>query len=200
VVIGVDFDNTLIHYDRVFKRAALEAGLVQPGCPESKREVRDRIRSGPGGDLAWQRLQAKVYGPRISEAEAAPGALAFLQRCARAGVPVHIISHKTETAALDPGAGSLRQAALDWLAQGGFLAAVAPGRVHFGATRGEKLAQIRAAGCTHFIDDLEEVFLEPDFPPGVAAILYAPGRETAAGLPGVILARSWAAVAALVLP
>ena len=32
--------------------------------------------------------------------------------------------------------------------------------------------RIRALGCTHFIDDLEEVFLEPSFPSDVHKILF----------------------------
>ncbi|MBI3723314.1 aminoglycoside phosphotransferase family protein, partial [bacterium] len=38
------------------------------------------------------------------------------------------------------------------------------GRIFFEDTRAAKIARIRAVGCTHFVDDLEEVFLEADFP------------------------------------
>ncbi len=196
MVIGVDFDNTIICYDQAFHQAARAAGLVGPGIPVSKRAVRDAVRQGPGGDLAWQELQFQVYGPRIRQSRPAQGALDFLGRCSRERIPVFVISHKTEFASRDPGGLSLRQAALDWLEAEGFFrgGALAPGSVRFGATRAEKLAHIRATGCTLFIDDLEEVFREPDFPPQVRGILYAPDRERVTGLPAVTLARSWAAV------
>jgi len=63
--------------------------------------------------------------------------------------------------------------------------------VRFGATRREKFAHIRAAHCTHFIDDLEETFREPDFPTEVQGILYRPGAGAPSDLPEVACARSW---------
>jgi hypothetical protein len=196
VVIGVDFDNTLICYDQAFHQVALAEGLIPAGTPAAKREVRDAVRLGPSGEPGWQRLQSQVYGPRIRQSRPAAGAREFLDRCARERVPVFIISHKTEFATLDPGTTSLRRAALDWLEGEGFFtgAGLGPGSVRFGATRAEKLDHIRQTRCTHFIDDLEEVFREPAFPAGVQGILYAPDRERLADLPGVALARSWSAV------
>ena len=79
--IGLDFDNTLIDYDRVFLAAARERGLVAPDFTGSKREVRDAIRLLPDGELAWQRLQGHVYGAGIGGAVLFDGADQFLQRC-----------------------------------------------------------------------------------------------------------------------
>lgn len=196
MVIGVDFDNTLICYDLTFHQAACAEGLIQPCTPATKRAVRDTVRRGPGGDLAWQWLQFQVYGPRIRESRPAPGARDFLARCSRERVQVFLISHKTEFASLDPGGTSLRRAAMDWLEAEGFFegAALAPESVRFGASRAEKLSHIKATGCTIFIDDLEEVFREPGFPAKVQGILYAPDQEDQPDLPGVTLARSWTAV------
>lgn len=185
MVIGIDFDNTLITYDAVFHRLALEAGLIGPGTPADKKAIRDAVRAR-SGDLAWQALQGQAYGPRIGEAEPAPGAKAFIADCRARGLKLLVISHKTEFASVDPTRTPMRQAALDWLAARGFM----PLEVRFGATRGEKLGHIRAAGCTHFIDDLEETFRE-DFPSGVRGILYAPGSGAGKDLPGVLVARSW---------
>jgi len=42
--IGIDFDNTLIDYDRVFAAAAHALGLVSPDFKGSKRAVRDAVR------------------------------------------------------------------------------------------------------------------------------------------------------------
>ena len=51
---------------------------------------------------------------------------------------------------------------------------MAPERVLFKQTRPEKLECIAAVGCTHFIDDLPEVLLEPTFPQHVTRILFDP--------------------------
>lgn len=175
--IGIDFDNTLIDYDRVFITAARERGLVAADFCGSKRTVRDTIRRLPDGERAWQRLQGHVYGAGIGGAVPFAGAEAFLRRCVGTGVPVAIVSHKTRYGHADPARVDLRAAARSWLEARGFFrpdrAAILPDQVFFEDDRGQKLARIKALDCTHFIDDLEEVFADPRFPAGVRRILFA---------------------------
>lgn len=182
--IGIDFDNTLIDYDRVFLAAARERGLVSADFAGPKRAVRDAIRRLPDGELAWQRLQGHVYGAGIAGAVPCAGAVAFLRRCAAGRMPVFIVSHKTRYGHHDPARVDLRQAALDWMvAQGFFRPDCAPIRldhVFFEDDRGRKLARIAALRCTHFVDDLEEVFADPYFPPGVRRILFSATRAACA--------------------
>lgn len=189
-VIGVDFDNTLISYDAILHQLALEAGLIGADTPAVKKTIRDAVRRSSFGEQAWQALQGQAYGPRIDEAEPAPGAAAFIARCRQQGVPVTVVSHKTAYARIDPTRTPMRLAAMGWLEARGFM----PLEVRFGATRAEKLQYIRAGGFTHFIDDLEETFREPDFPAEVQGILYAPGGDAAPDLPGIRVVRSWAAI------
>jgi hypothetical protein len=194
-VIGIDFDNTLICYDEVFHRLAVEAGLVVPESPQRQKAVREAARRSPEGDIAWQRLQGLAYGPRIEEAAPAQGALAFLEQCHQSGLEVHIISHKTRYAAIDPSHTDLQAAARAWLANHGFFTEVTglgPASFHCGTTRAQKIALIRETHCTHFIDDLEETFREEDFPAHVQAILYAPeGDPVPRDLPHLLVARTW---------
>jgi hypothetical protein len=71
----------------------------------------------------------------------------------------------------------LREAALAWMAEQGLFHPEAAGirheHVFFADDRAQKLALIAAIGCTHFIDDLEEVFTDPAFPSGVTKILFS---------------------------
>jgi hypothetical protein len=197
MVLGIDLDNTLICYEGVFQRLAVESGRLAPGVPASQKSIRRDARQAPEGDIAWQKLQGAAYGPRIQEAEPAEGVLAFLGRCAREGIPVRIISHKTEFAAQDPTRTNLRQAALAWLRAKGVLCpelSLGAESCLFANSRQEKLAHIIAQGCTHFIDDLEETFRDPDFPPGVQGILYAPAEPAPLDLPGVWAGGSWAEI------
>lgn len=193
MIVGIDFDNTLICYDALFQRLALEAGLPVDAGQAHKGAVRQAARASREGDLAWQRLQGQAYGPRIMEAPPMAGALSFLRSCTERQVPLFVISHKTPFASIDPTGTPLRPAALDWLGAQGFFeegTGLAPERVIFASSRAEKLAQIRATGCTAFIDDLEETFLEPGFPAGVQGYLFAPwGASPRAGLR---IAGSWA--------
>lgn len=180
--IGIDFDNTLIDYDRVFVAAARKRGLIGPEIAGSKRAVRDAVRRLPDGELTWQRLQGYVYGAGIGGAVPFAGAAQFLRRCAAEGVAVFIVSHKTRYGHYDPAQVDLREAARQWMTAQGMLAQgvlgseagrIRPDHVFFEDDRAHKLARIGALGCTHFIDDLEEVFADPDFPPGTRRILFA---------------------------
>ncbi len=178
--IGIDFDNTVITYDNVFLTAAKERGLIDASFQGGKQAVRDAIRLLPEGELAWQRLQGHVYGQGIGKAAMFEGVHEFLRRCRRERRAILIVSHKTEYGHHDPSRVNLRQAALGWMKENGIIGTseytVPVESVFFENTRADKLARIAALGCTHFIDDLEEVLTDPDFPPGVTRILFSEGR------------------------
>jgi hypothetical protein len=191
--IGIDFDNTIISYDAVFAAAAAARGLLPAGFAGGKQAVRDAIRRRPDGEQDWQRLQGHVYGAGIAGAQPFDGVEDFLRRARAAGARVLIVSHKTEYGHFDPHRVNLRTAALAWMEARGLFAgdgaAIDRADVHFAATRAEKLARIGALGCTLFIDDLEEVLDDPDFPAGVARILFA-DRAEPEGAPYRVC-RSW---------
>ncbi len=52
--------------------------------------------------------------------------------------------------------------------------------VFFEASRADKLGRIGATGCTHFVDDLLETFLEPLFPSNVTKVLFDRGGNAVA--------------------
>jgi hypothetical protein len=176
--IGLDFDNTIIGYSDVFVSAARERRLLGPDVRgASKQAVRDAIRLLPDGEITWQRLQGFVYGRGIREATMFAGVDRFLRRCRAEGHMMFIVSHKTEYGHYDPERVNLREAALGWMTAQGFFRedgyGLLRGNVYFESTRAEKLRRIALLGCTHFIDDLEEVLNDPDFPPAVARILFS---------------------------
>jgi hypothetical protein len=181
--IGIDFDNTIISYDDVFRSVAKQRGLIDPDFSGSKQAVRDAIRLLPDGELAWQRLQGQVYGNGIAGAKMIDGVQTFLRRCRTEGCAIAVVSHKTEFGHFDPNGVNLRTAALDWMASQGLLDrdhGIALSDVHFESTRAEKLRRIAALSLTHFIDDLEEVLSDSDFPPQVERILFADASQAAA--------------------
>jgi hypothetical protein len=183
--IGIDFDNTIIAYDDVFRAAAKERGLIAADFSGSKQAVRDAIRQLPDGELAWQRLQGQVYGKGIGGATMVDGVASFLRRCRAEGAAVAVVSHKTEYGHFDPDRVNLRKAALDWMAGQGLFNgdyALARDTIYFEGTRAEKLKRIAALSLSHFIDDLEEVLTDPGFPPGVERILFADGAQAASPL------------------
>jgi len=181
-IIGVDFDNTIISYDDILHKVAVERSLISPSLLKSKKHIRDDIRRLPDGEIEWQKLQAVVYGPRIKEATLIDGVQAFINSCRRAGVKIYIISHKTEFANYDRMKINLRSAALQWMFKNRFFEKDGLGfsqeDVYFETTRLGKIKRVTELNCTHFIDDLEETFLERSFPGSVEKILFAPHDQT----------------------
>jgi hypothetical protein len=108
---------------------------------------------------------------------------------------VYVISHRTEFAPMDPDRVPLRDAALDWMRAHGLFGGEGLGLreddVFFAATRADKIACISRFGCTHFVDDLEEVLREPAFPDGVIRILYAPEGAAAAVPADIRVVADW---------
>lgn len=183
--IGIDLDNTLINYDRLFHATAVARDLIPPDFTGTKRDVRDHVRLIPSGDgeIEWQRLQAEVYGPAIAGAMAAEGALDFLRRARARGAELTIVSHKTALANMGTEKVNLRDAARAWLRDNGMLGpqTVPEKSLYFEDTRADKIARIVGLRCTHFIDDLEEVFDDPSFPVDVERLLFTSAANVPAG-------------------
>lgn len=173
--IGVDFDNTLVCYDGVFHKAAVEQGIIKDQNQLlTKDQLRNRLRAENRED-EWTKLQGYVYGPGMRQAKPFPGALDFLSACKAQGLPVCIVSHRTAKPFLGP-AYDLLAAARQWLDDNDFFAKAGLPRehAHFELTKQEKLARIATEGCTHFVDDLPEFLGEPSFPQGVERTLFDP--------------------------
>lgn len=194
MLVGVDFDNTIVNYDVLFHRLAVERGLASADLPTTKRSVKAALSSED-----WVLLQATAYGERIAEATAFPGAVEFFRYACERGVECAIVSHKTERPLAGPDT-DLRAAALGWMRAAGIVGELlGEDRVHFGATPAEKVEHVRRLGCTHFVDDHVDFLTEPDFPDGVVRILFDPAVEHARVPAGLQRACSWADVERLVL-
>ncbi len=184
----------MVSYNQLLARIARERGLLDAGVCETKRKLRDRIRQLENGEIEWQKCQALLYGPRIGEATLIAGVPQFFERCRKLAVKVYIVSHKTEFSRYDVTGTNLRTAALQWMTAHGFFdperLGLAEADVFFAATRQEKIERIASLGCSDFIDDLEETFLEESFPPGTTRILYEPERESPPP-PGVVWMNNW---------
>ena len=199
MLVGVDFDNTIVCYDRLFHRLALEQGLIPADLPAAKGPVRDHLRR-TGREDAWTEMQGLVYGAHIAEAAPFPGVYDFFRRCRKRGVDVCVISHKTR----QPFAGpryDLHRAAHEWLEWQGFYreaeTGLTPERVYFEVLLEGKLKRIGQVGCDYFIDDLPELLEEPGFPAGVERILFDPGGNWPGS--GFRRAATWEEVEGLIL-
>ena len=177
MIVGLDFDNTIVSYDDVFHRVAVEGGHVPAALPVRKEAVRDFLRKA-GAEDAWIEMQGVVYGSRMGEARAFDGALEAIASMKANGHRVIIVSHKTRYPFLGE-RHDLHAAARRWLEVQGFFdpqsLAFKDTDVFFELTKEDKLARIGRELCTHFVDDLPEILTHPLFPSGVARLLFAPG-------------------------
>jgi len=200
MIVGLDFDNTIVCYDEVFYRVALERLIIPPNINRDKVTVLNYLRSINQEDT-WTELQSEVYGARMKEALAYPGAIDFLRLSAESGQVLCIISHKTKTPHLGP-RYDLHESAREWFRFNN-IAQETSGKLteeqlFFEPTREAKLARIRSLGCDYFIDDLPEVLEHPDFPQAVKRILFDP-NNLHESKPTYAKANSWERVAEIVI-
>ena len=177
--IGLDLDNTIACYDEILHSISKKRGWINE-TKKNKQLIRDAIRNLEHGEEKWQRLQAEIYGPRMPQAKLYGGVREFLHRCVEHKVPVYIISHKTQFSHYQLAKIDLRKTALQWLRNQNLLTPKVTGlsvnRVYFESTRENKIGRIKQLNCSHFIDDLEEVFLSRSFPVGIKKFHFKPDQ------------------------
>ncbi len=184
--IGIDFDNTIICYDKIFYQAALERELITSDFSENlnisynskevipdKNKIRDYLRS-IGREDEWTKMQGYVYGVLIAEAEPFEGILDFLIHCREKKININIISHKTRY----PYSGEkydLHEAAYSWIEKNILNIRdirLTKSDIFFEESQNKKIERIIKCCCTHFIDDLPEFLAHKEFPPEVTPILF----------------------------
>ncbi len=199
MIIGIDFDNTIVSYDSLFYETALERGVIKAHTPPNKKAVRDAIRTSYG-DVEWQRLQGAVYGPGIGRAKPADGVLDFLRMSEELGCSCYIVSHKTLFSPHDETHTNLRTAALNWLQEKGFFKEVSltirHERVFFENTRQQKIAKIKSLICDVFIDDLQEILSDETLSTNLMKILYDPHEQHQKG--DMHICSTWPEITAVV--
>ena len=176
--IGLDFDNTLICYDELFKLVALEKRLIPQEIQANKNVIRNFLKKIDRED-DWTRLQGEVYGNYILRALPYPGMKNSLEFLANLNIPLTIVSHKTKRPFLgEP--WDLHAAARTWLDKNEMHSRLGPNisreQTFFEFTKQAKCSCILAEGCTHYIDDLPEI-LEM-LPDTVIKIHFAPDGES----------------------
>ena len=190
MLIGLDFDNTIVCYDEAIKRLSEEMFDLPPNVPRTKLGLRDHLRH-EGREPEWTAFQGQLYGPGMRHAKPFDGAVDTMQHLAAEGHRLVIVSHRSQW----PYAGppyDLHAAAQDWVSQRLQASGLfTDGAVHFLVTREAKVAKVAQLGCHAFLDDLPEVIAAPGFPQGTVGILFDPEEQMAAQ-PGQRRISTWA--------
>ena len=174
MIIGIDFDNTIVCYDEVFAQLATRSGA------KSKAAFQSLLRSNAEGEWEWTLAQGQAYGPGLTQAQPYSGFIETASQLLTAGHQIRIISHKTRY----PTAGDthdLHAAARSWinnqlalLIELGFDPVQ---HVRLEPDLEAKLQAIKSEQCDFFIDDLESILAAPDFPVETNPIWFKPDHR-----------------------
>lgn len=175
MIVGFDFDNTIVFYGDVFSRAALRHGYIPSGFSRAKNDIRDEMhRKGLFDE--WTALQGEVYGSMMDCARLFPGVMECFRMLSEFGVSCYIISHKTRYAKKGI-RYDLHESARKFIADSRL--PISGDRVFFCPGQEEKIQCLTACACTHFVDDLPEVFADPAFPSSVKKLLLGAEKKNA---------------------
>ena len=157
--IGIDFDNTIAMYDKIFVKTAKDKKFVSSAWVGNKELLKEELK---GKKNQWETIQGIVYGPSMSKAICFPGLKKFLIKAKFSGHQVFIISHKTIYGHFDKTKTRLRDQALLWLEQEDFFnsefISLKKENIFFCDDRKLKLKKINELKLDFMIDDLEEIF------------------------------------------
>ena len=197
--IGLDFDNTLACYNKVFLDEAKKLKYLPIDWTGDKQSIKSEILKFADGDTKWQRLQGIVYGPAMSSAVLFPGVASFLLRAKERGNQIIIVSHKTKYGHQDETRTPLREKALQWMENKDFFDTNGFGilrtNVYFCDSREEKVMRIKDLKIDLFVDDLECVFEEREFPSARKILFRSPPSSSFKG----VSCASWSEVSEDVL-
>ena len=178
MLIGLDFDNTIVCYDQAIAILADKLFDLPPNISRTKLGLRDYLRS-ENREPEWTAFQGELYGPGMKYAEAFQGAKSIMKQLKSLGHRIVIISHRSRY----PYAGTqydLHKSARAWLDKNLLHEKnppLASEDINFFETREEKIASINNSNCKMFLDDLPEVLEDENFPKSTHRILFSPDEN-----------------------
>ncbi len=174
MIIGFDFDNTIINYSDSFKILARKKKLVPQNLSSDKVTIRNYLRDKNLEDK-WTALQGEVYGKNIMRAKIYDGVQDTFEYLLKNKYTIKIISHKTKYPFIGKKI-NLRISALKWIEKN-LLKKISKSNfslsdIFFENTIEEKIAKVQELKCDIFIDDLPEVLNL--LPKRIKKILFSP--------------------------
>ncbi|MDB2434631.1 hypothetical protein N9W66_10885 [Luminiphilus sp.] len=166
MIVGVDFDNTIVDYTGVFHAVGVESGCIPKSVGLTKAAVKKYL-CDQNRENEWTKLQGIVYGSGILNAKPYPGVCHVIREMIQRDIDVFVISHKTAYPILGNKV-SLHESAMKWLVchdiAGKDIYKIPSNKIFFNETQKEKIQKISQLKCDFFIDDLSTIFKSADFP------------------------------------
>ena len=174
MIFGFDLDNTIVCYDKLFKKVALEEELIPNNLYPFKDSIKNYLINN-NKEKEWTMLQGKVYGARVSEAEVYEGIKEVFKLLTSRNISIYIISHKTKYPFLGEKI-NLHKSALSWLENKNFfndtLINLSKKNVFFEESKDKKIKRIINLNCNFYIDDLIEILEK--LPNKINKFLFSP--------------------------
>ncbi|MCY7294456.1 HAD family hydrolase [Alteromonas sp. a30] len=168
--VGIDFDNTIVNYQGVFHKAAVDLGWLPESVGTSKQEVKHYFIDR-NEESRWTELQGVVYGKAIRHAKPFEGLTQSLVQMKTDNMLLFVISHKTQYPIIGDKL-DFHAAARLWLATNGLERCF--DQVYFCPEKDEKVQQIADLHLDWFIDDLPSILEHDDFPEHTKGVLFDP--------------------------
>ena len=193
MIIGLDFDNTIVSYDSLFHKVSVEQNLINETFEVNKIKIRDYLRS-VNKEEAWTEMQGYVYGKRMEEAEPFPYIKDFFLNVIDLGHKIFIISHKTKYPFL--GAKyDLHEAAKNWIKKNLVIDVISEFTIqncYFEPTKDDKVKKIKEMNCDFYVDDLPEILENKYFPENCNKILFDPENNyQKTSFKNITIKKSW---------
>lgn len=170
--IGIDLDNTIVIYDDLIRTQANILNV--PNDLIHKKDIANYLR-GNNLEYKWTEIQGLIYGPLMYKAKIAINFFDILFKLINYKVEIVIISHRTKYSQYD-GSFNLHDSAISWLNENIFTKLKGNKiKVIFGETIEEKIKIIKQQNLNYFIDDLEKILINEEFPTSTKKILYTNG-------------------------
>ena len=158
MIFGIDFDNTIVNYNLVFKKVFKLKKKIKKKNLNTKEKIKNYlINKNYYND--WRNIQSLVYSKYLFEASLNYEILRLLKYLDKKNIKFYIISHKT----IYPYVGgkvNLHKLSLNWLRLNIFNKKnkfKKKYKAYFETTKQKKIRRIKSLKITHFIDDLDEI-------------------------------------------
>ena len=190
MIVGFDFDNTIISYEKLFKKIAYKKKLVPKNIKSNKNSVKEYLIK-KNKETEWTILQGEVYGKYIMDAKIYVGVKKIMKSLSKNKIKFYIISHKTKFPYLGRKI-NLQVAAKKWIYKNILRddnsINLSIKDIFFENSIKEKISRINKLRCNIYIDDLPKI-LEL-LPKGVIKILFTPNQKSQQKKP-IITMKKW---------
>jgi len=187
MIIGFDFDNTIVDYSKVFFKIAIKKKFITKNIYKNKTAIKKYLFK-KGEMKNWKILQSEVYGKEMAQAKPYKGFLKILKILLDKKNKINIISHKT----LYPYCGkkiNLHKSSRKWIAKNIKKQLRKKIKFYFEKTEKKKILRIKQTNCNIFIDDLESILKR--LPLKTSKILFSPEKKTSIKETNFTVIRSW---------